>query len=158
MSQYGFSGGENVERVLQDLERKTGKRLGLRVGFIENATYPDGQNVATVAFWNEFGKAVTAENGTYFQLPRPFFRRAIAENRESWGPTLGSLADAYNFDMEQALGALGAIIADQIQESIRTLTDPPLAPSTVAAKKGVTKPLIDTAFMLRSVSWEVEVQ
>ena len=53
------------------------------------------------------------------------------------------------------LGQTGEAIAGQLRESIINLTEPPLAPATVA-RKGSDKPLVDTGHMLASVDYEVE--
>jgi len=82
--------------------------------------------------------------------PRPFFRTMIAKNSPSWGPALGALLVASNFDSAKALSQIGDEMAGQLQDSIRDFTDPPNAPSTIR-KKGFNKPLIDTGTMLRSV-------
>ncbi|WP_423786270.1 hypothetical protein [Klebsiella aerogenes] len=49
---------------------------------------------------------------------------------------------------------VGEIIKGQLQNSIRQLTDPPLAQSTIE-QKGSDKPLILTGHMLNSVDYEV---
>ena len=50
---------------------------------------------------------------------------------------------------------VGAYAAGEVQERITDLREPPNAPRTIEAK-GSDNPLIDTGFMQRSVSWEVE--
>jgi len=42
---------------------KYGKGPKLKVGFLENATYPDGTSVAMVAMINEFGATISREAG-----------------------------------------------------------------------------------------------
>jgi len=50
---------------------------------------------------------------------------------------------------------MGELIQGELQGSIRDLTSPALAASTVRAK-GFDKPLIDSGVMLRSVDFEVK--
>lgn len=120
----------------------------VRVGFLESATYQDGTSVPMVAAINEFGAPSRG------QPPRPFFRRMIAAKEHEWGPALALQLKATNYDTTRALDRLGEGIAGQLRESITTLIDPPLAPSTIA-RKGFVKPLVDTGLLLGSVSHEV---
>jgi len=143
-----FSGGDALERKLAEMAEKLGEGKVLRVGFLENATYPDGQQVAMVAAANEFG------NPANNQPPRPFFRNMIADNKDNWPDDIGRIAQATGFDGEQTLGLMGEHIKGQLQQSIRELMEPPLSPVTIE-KKGFDKPLIDTWHMLNSVDYDI---
>ena len=143
-----FSGGDALERKLDEMAEKLGEGKVLRVGFLENATYPDGQQVAMVAAANEFG------NPANNQPPRPFFRNMIADNKDNWPDDIGRIAQATDFDGEQTLGLMGEHIKGQLQQSIRELMEPPLSPVTIE-KKGFDKPLIDTGHMLNSVDYDI---
>lgn len=129
--------GASLKKFIQ--EKKV-----LRVGFIDEATYPDGTPVAQVAFWDEYG----TENSP----PRPFFRETIKENQAEWVKSVGNLAK--NGDTDKALGLLGEQITGQIVQAITTFDDPPNAESTIK-KKGFNAPLRDTMKMARSVGYEV---
>ncbi|WP_165430942.1 hypothetical protein [Atlantibacter hermannii] len=143
-----FSGGDALERKLAEMAERLGEGKVLRVGFLENATYPDGQQVAMVAAANEFG------NPANNQPPRPFFRNMIADNKDNWPDDIGRIAQATGFDGEQTLGLMGEHIKGQLQQSIRELMEPPLSPVTIE-KKGFDKPLIDTGHMLNSVDYDI---
>lgn len=117
----------------------------VRVGFLEKATYPDGKSVASIAAVNEFGGSGP---------PRPFFRNMIKANAPSWGDDVGKVLKATNFDASRTLGLMGERIVGQLRQSIRDLTSPPLAPSTVR-RKGFSKPLVETGVMLNSADYEV---
>lgn len=144
-----ISGGDALERKLADLAAKVGEAKTLRVGFLEGATYPDGEPVSMVAAANEFG------NPGNNQPPRPFFRNMIADRSPGWGDDLGKIAVATNFDADTFLPLMGERIKDQLQESIRELTEPPLAPYTIK-KKGFDKPLIEDGVMLNAVDYDIE--
>lgn len=153
-----------MERAVREISGRLSNPGTLRVGFLSGATYPDGTSVAAVAAFNEFGRTVKVTRdhpaggelgGTYFQLPRPFFRNMIAAKSASWPAGLKKQLLATNYDAKLALERAGLGIKGQLQQSIRELTSPPLAPSTVAAK-GFDKPLIDTGHMLNSVGYEVK--
>lgn len=149
-------GGEKLERAMAELARKVSKPASLRVGFLENARYADGTPVAMIAAINEYG--APSRN----QPPRPFFRRMIDAKQGEWPEALATLLVQTDYDAAKALDVAGAAIAGQLRESITTLVDPPLAPSTIR-KKGFAKPLIggvtknsQGGHMLKSVDHEVK--
>jgi len=144
-----LSGGKKLEAYMRHLSKQADKPAMLRVGFLEGATYPDGTSVPMVAAIQEFG--APSRNIP----PRPYFRSMIAEKADTWGPAVGDLLKANKFDAEKTLGQAGMGIKGQLQQSIRDLTEPALAPATVAAK-GFDKPLVDTGHMLNSVDFDVK--
>lgn len=136
---------ENVNRVLKNIAEKMGGGK-VQIGFLEGAKYPDGTPVAAVAFWNEFGQERVP--------PRPFFRRMIAKESPGWPQKMADATKKTNFDGPRVLAVMGKDIEGALKESIVTLTDPPLAPSTIK-RKGFAKPLINSAHMVNSVASEV---
>ncbi|WP_262504715.1 phage virion morphogenesis protein [Serratia liquefaciens] len=149
MATIELSGGGELERKLKEMMDRLGEGTLLRVGFLENATYPDGEYVATIAASNEFG------NPGNNQPPRPFFRNMIAANSPAWPLEVGKVVKAADFDGKKTLQLMGERIKDQLQGSIRELVEPPLSPYTIK-KKGFDKPLIDTGHMLNSVDYDVK--
>jgi hypothetical protein len=160
-----------LDAKLKEIAARIGNG-SVSVGFLAGATYPDGQSVATVAFWNEFGTkgrahgdaphpdAVAEGIRSEPQLsgglpPRPFFRRMVAAESGAWGTNLGKAVVASKGDGNRALGLMGEEIKGELQQSINLLTSPPLKPSTIK-RKGFAKPLIDTGDMLRSVDYRVD--
>lgn len=144
-----FSGGAALEAKLAELAEKLGDGKTLRVGFLEGATYPDGQSVPMVAAANEYGDP--AMN----RPPRPFFRNMIAEKSPEWPQDIAKIAEATGYDTEKMLGLMGENIKSQLQGSIRDLMEPALSPVTIA-KKGFSKPLIETSHMLNSVDYDIK--
>lgn len=130
----------SLKKALQD--RKPNGGL-LRVGIINSATYPDGKSVAQVAFDNEFG--------TKKIPPRPFMRSTIAEKKAEWIAMVAPLVQQVG--AEKAMLQLGEVIKGDIVFTILNLTNPPNAPSTIK-KKGFDKPLVETAQLSRSLSYE----
>ena len=57
-------------------------------------------------------------------------------------------------DIDTELGRLGLVAAGDIQQTIATLTDPPLAQATID-KKGSSKPLVETGRLKSSIDSEV---
>jgi hypothetical protein len=142
-----LSGGDKLATYLAKIAPPDGEPY-VKVGFLAGSTYPDGTSVAAVAAFNEFGVP------SHGQPPRPFFRNMIAEKSPTWGRAVADLMKANDMNVLKVLDLEGQGIKGQLQQSIVDLVDPPLAPSTVAAK-GFATPLVDTGHMLASVDYEV---
>lgn len=142
-----INAAEKLASKLSQIIKGTEGLPRVSIGFLRDATYPDGTSVAMVAAINEFGK----EN----QPSRPFFRLMVAEKRDSWSGAMALNMKDTGFDADKTLDRMGQGIKGQLQTSIRDLLDPPLAPSTVA-KKGFSKPLIGRGHMMNSVDYRVE--
>lgn len=133
----------NFKKRLNETKKKY-QSATVQVGFLENATYPDGTSVAYIASVQEYGTS---------NIPaRPFFRNAISENRKDWKKKYASLLKKTDFDV--ATKTLAEVIVGDIKQSITTLDSPPLAKSTIK-QKGFSKPLIDTGHMLNSVDYRI---
>ena len=170
------SGGDRMEAALTALAAKVARPGTLRVGFLEGATYPLGTAravraryakrkakgvtgamrgaagtpaVAMVAAIQEFG---APSRGI---PPRPFFRNMVRAKSPEWPAALAALLEASNWDAVRALRLAGEAIAGQLRQSIRDTNSPPLAASTIA-RKGFSKPLIDTGHLFASVDYEVK--
>ena len=147
-----IAGGDKLAAKLAQIAGKLGSGGTLAVGFLEGATYPskpdgDSINVASVAFFNEFG--------TTRAPPRPFFRRMIAAKSPQWGKLLATAAKKHDYDFVQTLNTMGSIIQGELVDSINAFTTPALAPSTVK-RKGFSTPLVDTSKMVNSVDYEIK--
>ena len=117
----------------------------VRVGVLENATYPDGTPVALVAFWNEYS--------TRTSPVRAFFRTTVSEQKKNWVLSVQNLMKMHN-DPKQVMGLIGVHMQEQIVQSINTWSDPPNSAYTIA-KKGFDKPLVETGLLMRSIKSEV---
>src|SRR5271170_1531297 len=170
-------GGDKLQKYLFTVAQRLGTGGVVRVGFLEDATYPaaarraldarDKQgravkinakartklvetlakplNVATVAFWNNFG--------TSRMKARPFFSDMIAEDSPSWGTQLARVAKATNYDTKLTLARMGEGIQGRL---VKKIVDWPAdnAEYTVE-KKGFNKGLIEQGIMQRSTGYEV---
>ena len=173
-----IEGGEKLEKALTEIARKLGSSASVRVGFLENATYPDGKPVAMIAAIQEYGAPGAGIP------PRPFFRNMIADKSGEWPEGVKNALVAADYDAGKALGVVGAAIAGQLRESIINTNTPPLSKVTLMIRKmksegavitkaslgiararlaagesvgGVpTKPLVDTGHLLNSVDFEVK--
>lgn len=138
-----MKGGDGLQKALKDIAKK--RSLKARVGILESMTYPDGEYVAQVGYWNEYG--------TERIPPRPFFRKAIADNRKVLPKLIGKLLK--NNDAETALKLGCEHMVDELKQSVMTWSDPPNAPSTIKAKK-YNAPLRGNYKLLRnSFSYEI---
>ncbi|MFU8618185.1 MULTISPECIES: hypothetical protein [Neisseria] len=140
-------GGDRFRRHLSELAARAATTK-VRVGIIEQANYDgsDGESVAQVAFWNEYGTATVP--------PRPFFRNTIAEHKDEWPKQAAEMLEANGGDVRQALADMGEVVKGQIKMTIQDFREPPNAAATVK-QKGFDKPLIDTGTLWRSIDYEV---
>lgn len=150
--------GDRVAAKLHAIVKSMGSG-SVEVGFMEDATYPDGTPVAQVAALNEFGSIHRSEDAKgIFTLnvtpARPFFRNMIAKESPTWPRKMGALAKATNYDGPKVLALMGEDIDGALKQSINDFTDPSNAESTIK-KKGFDKPLIDTAHMVNSTAYKV---
>lgn len=149
------SGGKGLQELKEKIAQIGKKQV--RIGFPENATYPDGTKVAYVATIQEFGAGPIP--------PRPFLRPTIAEQREAWKKTLQRGYKAVvndSISLEDMLAQFGMLAAGQVKMTISQLSSPPLSPSTIRSRQskkktqGVSvKPLVDTGYLISQVSSEV---
>lgn len=146
-----FTGGEKLKARLAELAAKLESAQTVRVGFLEGATYPDGQTVAEVAAYLEYG--------TSKMPPRPFFEQMIIANKAGWGGKLAKVFKANDYDPVRTLGLMGEGIKGQLQDAIIAFDNPPASEETLARKQskhGASATLVDTGHLLNSVDWEVE--
>ena len=123
-----------------------------RAGWFESAKYPDGTPVAYVAAIHEFGSPVNNIP------PRPFMRPAVAENTPEWRDLMAQGARALlkgTRTLTDVMNMIGTRAAGDIAKAIEAVDSPPLKPATIA-RKGFSKPLVETGLMLQTVSHTVE--
>ncbi|WP_455027208.1 hypothetical protein [Neisseria elongata] len=104
-------GGDKFRQRLAELSAQAATAK-VRVGIIEQANYDgsDGESVAQVAFWNEYGTARTPA--------RPFFRNTIAERKTEWARLAGKFMQANGGDVRQSLSYLGQVAVEDIKQTI----------------------------------------
>jgi hypothetical protein len=155
-------GGQQFMAELGDIGRRLGGPRVVRIGFLANATYPDGKSVAMIAAIQNYG-APRANIP-----PRPFFSNMIQKKKKEWPKAIADLLVSSHYNVDRTLRLTGEAIAGQLRESIIETNSPPLAAYTLS-KRGVpgmkynpknpktfrAKPLVDTGHMLNSVDYEV---
>lgn len=136
---------KKVGSLASALKKYSEMNASVRVGVLENATYPDGESVAMVAFRNEYGTQT---------IPvRAFFRTTVSNQKNNWVLSTTNLMKIHN-NPKKVMGLMGEHMKGQIVQSINTWTDPPNAPLTVK-KKGFNAPLRETGLLSRTISYEV---
>lgn len=120
-------GGAKMESKLREIAEAVGKGKVVRVGFLETATYPTGEKVAQVAFWNEYGTKTTP--------PRPFFRNMIEAKKPKWGKDMGAILKFKDYDINDSLQVMGMRMSEQLSQSIVETNAPPLSQITLMLRK-----------------------
>lgn len=143
-----ITGGDKLAARLAEIARGLSKPSTLSVGFLENATYPDGTPVPLVAAIQEFG--APSRNIP----PRPFFRSMIAEKSPEWPDAIAGVLKATDYDATKTMTQVGEGIKGQLQGSITGFSGVPLSKATIK-KKGNDKQLVDTGHLLNSVDYVV---
>lgn len=136
-----------IERVLRELQRKE-----IRVGVFAERVYDDGTPAAYVAAIQELGHPESGIPARPFL--RPTFQQRNAENRELMARGIRAAING-RISTTAMLDQIGRANAGAVSTTISQITEPPLAPSTIAAKKGATKPLVDTGYLIQSITSEV---
>lgn len=129
------------------------KEAGVSVGFLRSSGVYENSNVTVtqVAAVHEFGSS----DG---RIPeRSFMRSSIDANKGKLEKVISKLAGQVSdgvMPQKKALGIIGQMVQDLMKGKILAGLSPPLAPSTVA-RKGSSKPLIDTGQLINSIDWEI---
>lgn len=144
------TGGERLRAELGRIGQQLAGENVVRVGFLSNATYADGKPVAMIAAIQEFGAPGAGIP------PRPFFRNMIRKKKGEWPKGIATQMRVTGYNVALTLERTGQAISGQLRQSIIDTNAPPLAKSTIA-RKGHSKPLVDTGHMLGSVDYEVKV-
>lgn len=109
-------------------------------GIMEGQTYPDGELVAQVGYWNDYG--------TKDIPPRPFFRTGVSDSKDEAMRVLGVSLEKGN-TVEHSLLLAAEVVKDSVVGKIITWSDPPNAASTIR-DKGFDAPLRGPDRLLRN--------
>ncbi len=124
-------------------------RYHVEVGVPSSARYADGESVAQVFAWNEFGTDRIPSRPALRTGARAATPKAVSLNKANLPAVLdGRMAAAV------ALAQLGEMAVSEVRHSILTGPWDPNSEATIR-RKGSSKPLVDTGQMLNSVSSRV---
>lgn len=132
-----------LTKLAQELEQNE-----VAAGWFETARYEDGTPVAYIAAIQEFGHAPHIP-------PRPTMRPTVDSRSAEWtkiyAHTIKTAASG-----TAVLEVMGGQIAGDMREAISELTSPGLAKPTIKARQrrgnGSTKPLVDTRYMINTLT------
>jgi predicted NUDIX family NTP pyrophosphohydrolase len=148
MAQKGYTDtGMGLAEILKEMEKL--KSMCVKVGVTEDVgaqTAKGGVTVAQYATYNELG-VMNKDESAWFIPPRPFVRGFADGKRELIAKTmekLGGLVMDGKLDADTAIRRLGEFGQNGVKSYIRHGTFTPNADSTIARKRGSTKPLVDT--------------
>jgi hypothetical protein len=151
---------------LEDIfkETKKLKSMCVKVGVTEDVgaqTVDGGATLAQIASWNELGvlgpPVSQHGKGIWFIPPRPFVRGFADGKREQIAKTLekiGNLVAGGKLKAEMAMARIGEYGQSGVKSYIRNGSFTSNADSTIA-KKGSSKPLIDTGTLRNSIRYQV---
>lgn len=145
---FGIEGGERLLKILEAMNKGLESAKSVEAGWEDGNVHPEAEvNTATVAAWQEYGtKKIPA---------RPFMAPARLTNQSKWSSELGKEIKKCAYNVELALGEVGQLMKKDIQQAIMDVYSPPLHPDTIA-KKGFSKPLIDSSYMIDHIDVEVK--
>lgn len=154
IKQVPGAGRQKLEILLKEL-----KNAEVRVGWFDTAEYPDGTKVAQVAVVQEYG------DPEHKIPPRPFMRPTIRTKQSEWKAAFDILAQKIaknEITMAQALEQMGGKAAGDVRKKISTIWSPPLADSTIEARKrqranktkvgNLNKPLVDQKYLINTLT------
>ena len=130
----------NIDKILKDITRLDGTVVSAGVMDSKNAT-----------------KAAINEYGTSKIPQRPFMRTAVSRHGKSWGEKSAKAVQSVmkGMPISQATELVGMQMKADISS---TLTNGPWTPNSpvTIAKKGSSRPLIDTGELRASITYKVE--
>lgn len=139
-----------AKKLLRNVQHTGYVRVGILGDLAEDLCGEFGQlTIGELAAIHEFGLGVPQ---------RSFIADYVDESIADIKNTIGKISKKIirlEMDPSLALDVLGMYIEGQIKARIAKGIDPPNAPSTIA-RKGSSKPLIDTGQLRSSITYEVE--
>lgn len=152
----GRSGVKDTDRGMQRIVRELGRMDGARieVGWFAGVRHPSGESVAGIAAIHEFG-APRANIPPRPTLGPTYDEKLSQGRRELRNLVLEQVVDRAG-GVKEALERFGARRVAEIKRAITALQSPPLKPATIA-RKGASKPLIDTGAMRDAVDSRVRI-
>jgi hypothetical protein len=143
--------GEGVDRIIKEAKAnpKSFIKVGILSGTGEHPNASQGETIAEVGWWNEFGTRTIHE--------RPFLRTGLREKLPRYRDILRKglkQITVGQLQPNQVLGILGVAAVADVQAKIVAVNSPANAPATVD-RKGSSSPLIDIGALRQHISWEI---
>lgn len=144
------SGGKKLETIAIRMAKLD--KHAVAVGVHEDAGMhgDSGTTVAQIAAWNEYGTSRIPE--------RSFLRTTVHESEKKYVAALRKIVkksiDSDEKNPKTMMGLFGRQVENDVKKKIVDIREPPNNPATIARKKGVDNPLIDTGQLLNSIRWK----
>ncbi len=145
------SSGQGVQNYLRNLERRLNSGKEVLVGLPASAgMHPDaGQSMAAIGAIHEFGSGKIPER-SFLRVP---LRKGQDELKKVFVRLMPKVVSG-ELTMMQALESVGAKAASIPQEAIAAGIAPANSPVTIA-RKGSSRPLIDTGAMRQAITYVI---
>lgn len=123
-------GGDKLEKALAELSRKlnNGRKIGVKVGWLEGETYPDGTSVPMVAAIQNFGAPARGIP------PRPTLSALVAQ-ADTWPDKLWAVLQAVDMDADKAMELMGQGLAADLEAIISAGQFAPLSDVTLLLRE-----------------------
>lgn len=150
-----------AEKLLKELLTKGGADAGYFEGNI--APENDGESMATIAMWNEFGSERYIQRGDDFdQVIRTPWRPFMALAAEDSEPEMIKLVQyemsKVNYKSVLCYKKLGLLLAKNIKKRIQSSPSWAIPNSKFTImRKGSSHPLVDNGYLLKSVDFKYTV-
>lgn len=142
-----LSKGLKISQVIANQYPELKEGYTIEIGVADGAKYPNGQSVADVAYWNEYGTTtITAHS---------FITATYLEHSDGWPHLLEQIFVQSGYKLDVTLEAFSNIVVGQVKNKINNIWEPPLSPYTIK-RKGTDKPLIDTGLLMNSIAYQIE--
>lgn len=148
-----LSKGLKISQVIANKYPELKGSYTIEIGVAEGAKYPNGQSVADVAYWNEYGTT---------KIPaRPFITPTFLKYSAEWGNQFEWILEQSGFKLQASLEAFANMIVGQVKNEINNVWEPPLALSTLKFREllfanTTGKPLIVTGMLFNSITYQIE--
>lgn len=156
-------GGVEVDDRRWQEMRRIAAQLGnkvVKVGVIGDKAedeHGEGISMGRLAGVHEFGASIKIGNTIIVIPERSFIRAPLAQHRADYVALIGKFTDRVllgRMSVDRALGLLGIRAVADMQRFISRGVKPDNAPSTIA-RKGSSKPLIDTGLLRQAITYAV---
>ena len=149
-----FEGYNELLKALTKIASDVKDMPVIKAGVPDTGSYPDGTSIEMVGTVHEFGSEEQ-------NIPeRSYLRSTVLEQTDKYVDLMAGGLDLViqeGKDPYQLLTNIGLVLESDIKEKITTLSEPALAPSTIARRTGnSSNPLVDTGLLRRSIISEVD--
>jgi len=149
-----MAGVTDTDKGFRDLARQLRELAGDEVSVLVGVHGATDSEMVVIAASNEYGTTSSGTGPGHNVPERSYLRSTVDQGQaEILDDLQAAVVKALDgADLEQQLGLVGEKWVGRVKMTIRDLSDPPNAPSTIAAK-GADNPLIDQGRLRNSITW-----